>query len=105
MTSQSACGSVGVARICGDARMAEPDIDTDLIDAAVLALLHLTLHDVDRISGLARAWKSFDWEAMNRLYEKGLIFDPVGKAKSVVLTEEGRRRSEALFFELFSKRD
>jgi len=29
----------------------------------------------------------------------------VGKAKSVVLTEEGMRRSEALFYELFGKRD
>jgi len=36
-----------------------------------------------------------------RLHAKDLIFDPVGKAKSVVLTEEGRRRCEALFFELF----
>jgi hypothetical protein len=31
-----------------------------------------------------RTWKSFDWAAMERLYTKGLISDPVGKAKSVV---------------------
>jgi hypothetical protein len=42
---------------------------------------------------------------MNRLYEKDLIFDPVNKAKSVVLTEEGLKRSKALFHELFAKRD
>jgi hypothetical protein len=36
------------------------------IDEAVLALMYLTLHDANRISGLARAWKSFDWAAMNR---------------------------------------
>ena len=67
--------------------------------------MYLTVHGADRISGLARAWKSFDWAALGRLYEKELIFDPVGKAKSVLLTEEGLRRSEALFYELFSKRD
>jgi hypothetical protein len=51
-----------------------------------------------------RTWKSFDWEAMNRLHEKGFISDPVGKAKSVVFTDDGERRSEALFHELFSVR-
>ena len=50
------------------------DIDTDRIDEAVLALLWLGLHD-----GL-RAWKTFDWDAMDRLHAKGLIHDPVGKA-------------------------
>ena len=61
----------------------------DRIDGAVPALTYLTLHDADRFSGLARAWKSFDWSAMNRLREKQLICDPVSKAKSVVLTGEG----------------
>lgn len=42
---------------------------------------------------------------MERLHEKGLISDPVGKAKSVVFSEEGQRRSEALFRELFGRRD
>ena len=75
-------------------------IDNDLIDEAVLALLFLTLHD---ISGTHRAWKSFDWETMGRLHSKGFILDPVGKAKSVTLTEEGRKRSEAAFYRLFSR--
>ena len=74
------------------------DIDTDRIDDTVLALLLLGLHDG------ARAWKSFDWDAMDRLHTKGLIHDPVGKAKSVVLTLEGLARSEQLFQELFVKR-
>jgi hypothetical protein len=85
--------------------MGKTDIDTNKVDDAVLALMYLTLHDANRFSGLARAWKSFDWATMNRLYEKDLIFDPVNKAKSVVLTEEGLKRSEALFHELFAKRD
>ena len=62
-------------------------LDTDKIDDAVLALLFLTLHDH------WRAWKGFDWDALNRLYEKDLIGDPVNKAKSVVFTEEGLRRA------------
>jgi Domain of unknown function (DUF6429) len=59
------------------------DIDTDKIDAAVLALLFLTLHDG------VHAWKGHDWDALDRLYRKGMIDNPVGKAKSVVLTDEG----------------
>lgn len=73
------------------------DIDDDKIDDAVLALLYLTL-DRD-----GRAWKGFDWTAMNRLHEKGMILNPVGKAKSVVLTEEGIARSKQLFRDMFSK--
>jgi hypothetical protein len=40
---------------------------------------------------------------MDRLYRKGLIHDPVGKVKSVVLTEEGLAESERLFEKLFAK--
>ena len=72
------------------------DIDQDRIDEAILALLLLGRHNGDR------AWKSFDWDAMERLYNKGLISDPVGKAKSVVFTDEGLRQSEALFRKLFT---
>ena len=72
-------------------------IDTDKIDEAVLALLYLTLHDG------TRAWKSFDWEAMNRLHEKGLISNPVGTAKSIAFTEHGLKESERLVNKLFTK--
>jgi Domain of unknown function (DUF6429) len=72
-------------------------IDEQKIDQTVLALLYLTLHDG------SRAWKSFDWEAMNRLHEKGLIEDPVNKAKSVVLTAHGLGEAERLFKKLFVK--
>jgi hypothetical protein len=60
--------------------------DEAKIDEAVLALLHLNAFS-DR--GVARAWKSLDWDALDRLHAKGLISDPRSKAKSVVLTEEG----------------
>jgi hypothetical protein len=67
------------------------EIDRDKIDEAVLALLYLGRHDD------IRSWKTFDWDAMDRLHAKGMISDPVGKAKSVVFSEEGLRRSEQLF--------
>ena len=81
--------------------MDKPPVDTDRIDDAVLALLFLGACGEDRFSGALRAWKSFDWAAMDRLHQKGLIGDPVGKAKSVWLTEEGAKRAEALFDQLF----
>ena len=73
------------------------DIDEEKIDDAVLALLGLTLHDGCRV------WKSMDWEVMNRLHEKGLISNPVGKAKSVSFKEEGQQKSEEFFNKLFVK--
>ena len=73
------------------------DIDADKIDEAVLALLHLTLHNG------VRAWKGHDWDALDRLYQKGMIDNPVGKAKSVVLTDEGLAESERLFRKLFER--
>jgi hypothetical protein len=79
------CGVVGM------------QIDTGKIDEAVLALLYLTLHDG------VRAWKSFDWDTMNRLHEKGFISDPVGKTKSVLLSERGLKESERLFNKYFAK--
>jgi hypothetical protein len=78
--------------------VAEPEIDTGLIDEAVLALMYLALHSD------GRAWKGFDWGVMGRLHDKDLIFNPVGKAKSVALTDEGLRRCEEAFVRLFSKR-
>jgi Domain of unknown function (DUF6429) len=74
------------------------DLDTNRIDAAVLALLLLGLHDGSRV------WKTFDWDAMNRLHAKGFISDPVGKAKSVVLTVEGQREAERVFQTMFAAR-
>lgn len=73
------------------------DIDENKVDEAALALLWLTLHDEHR------AWKGFDWDALDRLHRKGLILDPVGKAKSVVLTDQGLHRSKELFTELFGQ--
>lgn len=76
------------------------EYDSDKVDDAVLALLYLTRFS-DRFG--AAAWKGHDWDALNRLHEKGYIGDPVNKNKSVGMTEEGRKRSEELFRKLFGK--
>jgi len=75
------------------------EIDEDKIDACVLALLQLTLHDG------VWAWKGQDFEVMNRLFEKGYILDPRNKTKSVMLTQKGLARSKELFAELFGKKE
>ena len=72
------------------------EYDKDKVDEMVLALLFLTIHDN------GRAWKGHDWDAMDRLHKKGLISDPVGRAKSVVLTDEGLEKAERLFRDLFA---
>ena len=76
--------------------------NTDKIDDAVLALLHLTSFTVGKGElAFTRAWKGHDWEALNRLHEKGLISDPKSTAKSVGLSKEGCQKAEALFQRLF----
>lgn len=77
------------------------DYDRDKVDDVVLALMVLNFHG-DKYE--TRAWKSFDWDAMDRLYEKGFISDPKSKAKSVAMKDEGLARAEDLFEKLFGKR-
>ena len=77
------------------------DYDKEKVDEITLALLYLVIHDESEFA--ARAWKGFDWDAMNRLHEKGYIGNPVGKAKSVVLSPEGCKKAEELFKKHFCK--
>ena len=58
------------------------EIDHDKIDEAVLALMWLTLHDK------CRAWKSFDWGATDRLYQKGFLVSGVLAAPYIRMSEE-----------------
>ena len=76
-------------------------IDTDKIDDVVLALLYLTTFE-DR--GAFGAWKGHDWDALNRLHEKGMISNPKTKAKSVALSEAGAKRSRELFETFFTNK-
>jgi hypothetical protein len=75
------------------------NLDQSKIDRTVLALLSLTIHEGNR------AWKTIDWDAMNRLHANGFISDPVGAAKSVALTEVGLAEARRLARELFGKDD
>lgn len=56
-----------------------------------LALLYLTLHDGQRV------WKGLDWDVLDHLHEQGLISDPRGRARSVVLSDDGLARAKAMF--------
>jgi len=80
------------------------DYDEDKVDDIVLALLWLTSFD-EKLFGqdVRRAWKGHDWDALRRLHEKGFIGNPVGQAKSVVVTDKGGKRSEELFRQFFCK--
>jgi hypothetical protein len=73
------------------------ELDEGKIADAVLALLYLGLHD------WTRAWKVFDWEALDRPAREGLIGNPRGKAKPLVFTKERLRRSKELFEAMFGK--
>jgi hypothetical protein len=62
------------------------EVNEEKVDDMVLALLFLTtFNDKPRL----RAWKGHNWDALDRLHEKGYISDPATKAKSVLLTDAG----------------
>lgn len=76
------------------------DYDQAKVDEMTLALMFLTSFSDH---GVTRSWKGYDWDALGRLLAAGLIQDPVGKAKSVVLTGEGEKRSRELFQKHFAR--
>jgi hypothetical protein len=66
-----------------------PEYDREKVDEAVLALRSLMLHQ----PGPYRAWKGFDWNALDRLHQKGMIGDPKHTNTLVALTDaRGGRR-------------
>ena len=76
------------------------EINNEELDEFVLALLYLTAFNEN---DYYRAWKGYDWDTLDRLYEKGYISDPKSKAKSVVFSDEGYNKSKELFIKLFAK--
>lgn len=80
--------------------------DTFKIDEAVLALLFLN-SSTERLGpfSVTRAWKSLNWNSMDRLHEAGLIDDPRSKAKSVALSESGMKRAEETCRRLFGREE
>ena len=75
------------------------EFDKEKVDEMTLALLYLVMVDEKHVTS---AWKGFDWETMSRLYEKGYISNPKGRAKSVGVTAEGRKKAEELFEKYFT---
>ena len=73
------------------------ELDENKLDEFALALLSLTLHDGNR------AWKQINWEITDRLFEKGLICNPVGKSKSVIFTDKGLEAANATLSKHFAK--
>jgi mRNA-degrading endonuclease toxin of MazEF toxin-antitoxin module len=82
-----------------DSEDREAGLKTKEIDEAILGLLYL---NVLEHHGQVRAWKTFDWDAMDRLHELGLIGDPKSKAKSVPLTAEGVTLAKESFRKRFA---
>lgn len=68
-------------------------IDNDRATELAFALMSIT---ASTHRGVTRAWKSIDWDLLSEMYERGWIHDPVGKAKSVVLTADGQLAAERL---------
>ena len=81
-----------------DSRGIEMEYDKDKVDDMVLALMYLGMFSERSVR---RAWKSFDWDALDRLHEKGYISNPKTAAKSVVVNESGARRAGSLFKQHF----
>jgi Domain of unknown function (DUF6429) len=76
------------------------DLDQDKLAEVALAILGLTAH---RFHTQTRVWKGMDWDLLAVLHERGWIADPVGKAKSVALTEEGERLSDEFLERHFNR--
>ncbi len=76
------------------------EYNKDKVDEMILALLFLTS---TRDKSGTRAWKGFDWQALERLYAKGYISDPQDKSPSLVLSETGASLSRELFHKYFEE--
>jgi hypothetical protein len=74
------------------------EYDQGKVDEMVLALLYLGMFSERSVR---RAWKSFDWDALDRLHEKGYIWNPKTAAKSVVVNDSGAKLKESLFEQHF----
>jgi len=75
------------------------EYDSEIVDEVVLALLYLNAFE-DQYG--VRAWKSLNWDALDRLKEKGFISDPQSKSKSISLSNEGLQIAEFMFEKYFA---
>ncbi len=78
-------------------------VNWDKVDEAALALMHLTTF-TERGSQ-PRSWKGFDWDILDRMFERGWISDPQTKARSVVVFDDAVGLSKDLFERQFGTLD
>ena len=76
------------------------NLDEEKLAEATLAILSLS-RMVESYG--VTAWKGIDWDVMSMLHDKGWISDPVGKQKSVGITEEGIILADQFLEKHFSK--
>ena len=76
------------------------DLDQEKLAEAALAILSLS-RMVEPYG--VTAWKGIDWDVMNMLHDKGWISNPVGKQKSVGITEEGIKLADQFLEKHFAK--
>jgi hypothetical protein len=96
MWGQPSAVRPGEARLSHCGKEKPMKLNQQKVEDAVLAVLWLTLHEE------CRAWKTIDWDTMDRLHKKGFISDPARRAKSVTLTEEGLAEAKRLAEEMFT---
>ncbi len=77
----------------------EIQYDQDKIDEITLALIYLNVIEA------GGAWKGIPWSATDRLHDKGYIFNPRSKGKSLTLTGKGRIRAKELFLKHFTNEE
>ncbi|MCF6226091.1 MAG: DUF6429 family protein [Xanthomonadales bacterium] len=76
------------------------EIDETKLAEVALAILSLS---ATREKYGSRVWKSMDWDLMQLLFENDWISNPVGKQKSVVLTEQGEELAALFLKKHFTK--
>jgi len=76
------------------------NLDHEKIAESALAILSLS-RMVESYG--VTAWKGIDWDVMNLIYEKGWISNPVGKQKSVGISEEGIELADQFLEKYFGK--
>jgi hypothetical protein len=76
------------------------NLDEEKLAEAALAILSLS-RMVEPYG--VTAWKGIDWDVMNILHDKGWISNPVGKQKSVGITDEGVELADQFLEKHFAK--
>jgi len=71
------------------------DNEPSLADLVLLLLYRTSWEEKSSGEKILRSWRSYDWDALDELIDKGLIFGSQ-KAKSVFLSDEGIAKAKEL---------